>query len=211
MLGRLTALTTAVVLATTATPATGGEPAGGTPTTLTLDAPARYADAETPVRLTLKTDDGTPLAGQPVTLERRRDGDWRLVDTLITDEDGTATSPQTLARDAEANVVRATYAGDATHAGDSTGRVQLRMKRREGVVGISGPDRVVDERQVTLTVRWRTRNDTPVPGSGRTARRRSPHVPARTPGGGRRRSASTGSPATAAGSTGSTTCRPATR
>ena len=165
MLGRLTALTTAVVLATTATPAAGGEPAGGTPTTLTLDAPARYADAETPVRLTLEADDGTPLAGQPVTLERRRDAEWRLVDTLVTDDAGTATSQQTLARDASDNVVRATYAGDeVTYAGDSTGRVQLRMNRREGVVGINGPDTVVDERQVTLSVRWRTRNGTPVPG-----------------------------------------------
>ncbi len=164
MLGRLTALTTALLLALGAAPAAGG---ALTSTTLTLTAPQRFAGEDTPIRLTLTAEDGsdTRLAGQPVTLERRSDGDWQLVGTLVTDEEGRATFDQTLARDASDNVVRATYDGDGvTYEGDGTGKVQLRMERREGIVGVSGPDSVVDERRVTLTVRWRTRNGIPVPG-----------------------------------------------
>jgi hypothetical protein len=165
MLGRLTALTTALLLALGASPAVGGEPAGAVPTTLTLSAPKRFADSVTPVRLTLTDANGDPVVGQPVDLERRRNGEWGPPQVALTDEDGRATIDQTLARDASDNVVRATYAGDeVTYEGDSTGKVQLRMERREGIVGLGGPDSVVDERRVTLTVRWRARNGTPVPG-----------------------------------------------
>ena len=166
MLGRLTALTTALLLALGATPASGGEPAEPAPTTLRVTAPQRFADDTTPVRLRL-TSEGAPLAGQPVTLHRRRNGEWRQVPgALVTDEDGEAVSDLVLARDASDNVVRATYEGDETlfYEGDSSGRFQLPMKRREGIVSVGGPDSVVDEREVTLTFRWRARNGTPVPG-----------------------------------------------
>ena len=106
-----------------------------------------------------------PVAGQPVTLDRRRDGEWHQVAALVTDADGEAVSDLPLERDASDNVVRATYDGDdVTYADAGTGRVQLRMERREGVVTLDGPGSVVDERAVTLTVRWRARNGTPVPG-----------------------------------------------
>ncbi|WP_432477119.1 M15 family metallopeptidase [Nocardioides sp. GXQ0305] len=164
MLGRLTALTTALLLALGAAPAAGAEAAGETPTALDLAAPQRFADAETPVRLTLTDGNGTALADQVVTLERRRNGEWGTVGAALeTDDEGEATADLTLARDASDNVVRATYDGDETYDGARTGPVQLRMKRRDGVVTLRGPDRVVDEQRVTLTVRWRARNDTPVP------------------------------------------------
>ncbi len=165
MLGRLTALTTALLLALGA-PAVAGDPAEPVPTTLSLKAPSRYADDATPVTLTLTAQDGSHPVGQSVSVDRFRDGEWRQVADLVTDEDGRATTDVVLARDARDNVVRATYEGDEaqTWAGDATGRVPLRMKRRDGIVTVKGPDRVVDERELTLTVGWSARNGTPVPG-----------------------------------------------
>jgi len=171
MLGRLTALTTVLLLAL-GSPAAGGEAADPTPTRLTLTAPTRYADQATPVLLTLTTADGVPVAGQPVTLERRRNGAWGPPQPATTDENGRATIEETLARAATDNVVRAAYAGDqVTYSGSRTGKVRLPMRRRQGVVRISGPDSVVDERRLTLTVRWRTGNGIPVPGRVTVQRR----------------------------------------
>ena len=166
MLGRLTALTTALLLALGVAPASGGTTADPAPTRLTLTAPARFADDATPVRLTLAAEDGTPLAGQRVVLDRRRDGEWHQgVGEGLTDADGKAVIDVELARDASDNVVRATYDGDdVTYADARTGKEQLRMERREGLVTLTGPGSVVDEREVSLTVRWRARNGTPVPG-----------------------------------------------
>ena len=171
MLGRLTALTTALLLALGAAPASGGETAGPTPTTLSLSAPRAYAGQATPVVVELTAEDATPLVGQTVTLDRRRNGTWRQVAELVTDAEGRATSEQVLARQVRDNVVRASYAGDATYAPSGSGRVQLPMRRREGVVRVTGPDSVVDERRVTLTVSWRTRGGIPVKGRVQLFRR----------------------------------------
>ena len=162
MLGRLLTLTLAAVLLA-APPARSAEPA---PTTLTMSSPARFAGESTPVRLLLVDAEGAPVAGQPVTLSRRTGGTWAPVDgPLVTDADGRAVSEQVLRRDADDNVFRATYAGDGiTWARSGTGRVQLRMDRRKGIVRVTGPGRVVDERTVDLTLTWRTRNGETVPG-----------------------------------------------
>ena len=171
LLGRLTALTTALLLAVGAAPASGGTATEPAPTTLTLTAPKRFADDSTRVRLALRSE-GMPVVGQPVTLDRRRNGEWHQVAALVTDAEGEAVSDLALERDASDNVVRATYDGDdVTYTDARTGRVQLRMERREGVVTLDGPGSVVDERMVTLTVRWRTRNGTPVPGRVTVERR----------------------------------------
>jgi hypothetical protein len=161
MFGRTTALTLVLLVALGA-PATA---AAAQPTELALAAEPRHADAVSPVVLTLTTEDGTPLTGQPVVVERRTGGTWAVVDTVVTDGSGRATSEQTLSRRASDNVVRASYDGDdVTYADARTGRVQLPMLRREGVVRLSGPDSVVDEQEVTLRLTWRTRNGTPLRG-----------------------------------------------
>ncbi len=83
---------------------------------------------------------------------------------LTTDEAGRAEVPQTLARDAQDNVFRASYAGDATYEPSTSGRYRAEIKRREGVATVGGPKRVVDEKSVELRVRWRTGNGQPVEG-----------------------------------------------
>lgn len=165
MLGRLTALTTALLLALGA-PASGGESAELTPTTLTLQRPdGGFAGEEVSVRLRLLTDQGDPVPAQQVTLQRRAGQTWRDVGTAATGLDGAAVVTVELSRDTGDNLVRATYAGDgATYAGSRTDRAQLRMDRRAGVLTLSGPRSVVDERSLTLTVRWRAGNGEPVPG-----------------------------------------------
>ena len=154
------------------------------------------------------------MAGQPVTLDRRRNGEWHQVAALVTDAEGEAVSDLPLARDASDNVVRATYDGDdVTYAGDRTGPVQLRMERREGIVTLDGPGSVVDERAGDAhralarpqrhpgpraghgrapARRRRLEAGRPTAARARTAPPRSPPAPGRTPAGGPAPAASTG-------------------
>ena len=160
VLGRLLALTLGLVLAGAGLPAHAQEPE---PTTLTLDSVTRYADTETPIGVTLVAgDEPGPVVGAQVFLERRVDGTWAEVGVLVTDEAGRAELPQTLARDAGDNAFRATYAGDVTHEPARSGTYLAPIRRRESVVTVGGPDRVVDEEPVELRVRWRTANGLPV-------------------------------------------------
>jgi hypothetical protein len=159
-LGRITALVLAGALAMGA-PAHAAEP---TPTTLGLSAPRAFAGDGTPVTITLVEGEGTPVAGEPVVLERLVDGEWSEVTTLVTDEEGDATSDQTLAKDASDNRFRATYAGDETRAASRTGPVQVELRRRASRVRIDAPDEVVDEKRVVLRVVWETGNGLPVRG-----------------------------------------------
>ena len=151
-----------------AAPATAAEPV---PTTLTLTAEARYADAVTPLQLDLQHEDGTPVTAAEVIVERRVSGTWRAFGTATTDENGHAALDATLAREAENNRFRASYAGDLDSAPSSTGAVQLRLLRRTSHVTLDGPNQVVDEQSVPITVRWRTGNDLPVNGQVRLYRR----------------------------------------
>ena len=79
--------------------------------------------------------------------------------------------PQTLARDAQDNDFRASYAGDLTYEPSRSGRYRADIQRRDGVVTVGGPKRVVDEKSVELRVRWRTRNGQPVQGRVELLRR----------------------------------------
>ena len=169
LLGRLTTLTLSVLLVLGAPAYAAAEPV---PTTLTLASVPQFADAETPVAVTLRSsEDGTPVAGAPVLLERRVDGTWREVATLVTDENGHAQVLQTLRRDAGDNVFRATYAGDGTHAPAESGRMVAPLKRRASRVWIDAPRSVVDEKRVVIRIRWATRNGQPVSGRVRLMRR----------------------------------------
>ncbi len=159
---RLLGLTLGLLLAGVGLPASAQ---GLQPTDLTLDSVKRYADLDTPIRVTLVTEDeGQPVAGAPVLLERRVDGTWSDVTILTTDEAGRAEVPQTLARDAKDNDFRASYAGDATYESSTSGRYRAPIKRRDAVVTVGGPKQVVDEKSVELRVRWRTANGEPVQG-----------------------------------------------
>lgn len=161
-------LVAGAVAAGVASPVRAQAPA---PTSLTMAGERQYADADTVLRLVLAHDDGTPVAGAQVLVERRVDGTWRQVALLTTDAAGHAEQPATMSREATDNRFRASYAGDPASAPAETGVVVVPLERRDSVVKVSGPDRVVDEQSVPLRVRWRTGNGTPVPGVVRLLRR----------------------------------------
>ncbi|MEP9364060.1 M15 family metallopeptidase [Nocardioides sp. CN2-186] len=150
-----------------------GSPAGAadetTPTTVTITAAPAYADATTTLVVDLVDQSGAPVAGASVLLERSSDGAWTPSGTVTTGADGRATSDVPVGRDPADNAVRATYAGDAVHS-PSTAETRLQIQRRSSTLAISGPRSVVDERQVTLTIRWRTGSGQPIAGAVRVYR-----------------------------------------
>ncbi len=169
VLGRLLVLTLGLLVAGVGLPAHAQELE---PTTLTLDSVRRYADAQTPIGVTLLSgDEQSPVVGAQVLVERRVDGTWTEVGVLMTDEAGRAELPQTLARDAHDNAFRATYAGDVTYEPARSGTYLAPIQRRASVATVGGPDSVVDEKSVELRVRWRTANGLPVEGRVELLRR----------------------------------------
>ena len=164
-LGRLLSLTLLAVLVAVP-PAYAGQAA----TTLTLSATATHAGEASTLTVTLTNGDGSPVVGAPVTLQRRTAGAWADVAALTTDASGTATSDQVLARRDEDNLFRAQYAGDADHASAEATR-QADLVRRSSSVQVTGPDSVVDEQQVTLTISWRAATGEPVTGTVTLSRR----------------------------------------
>ncbi|QZY28398.1 M15 family metallopeptidase [Nocardioides coralli] len=166
-LGRLVVLTLTLLLGL-------GSPAGAAdpvPTTLTLTGERSFADTATPLAVTLRTEDDSPVVAAQVLLERRVDGEWRSVETLVTDDEGRAETSRTLARDAADNSFRATYAGDATHAPAESGRVEVPLRRRSSAVRVRAPKRVVDEQSVVVRVVWQAGNGQPVSGRVKLFRR----------------------------------------
>ncbi|KQQ43122.1 M15 family metallopeptidase [Nocardioides sp. Leaf307] len=130
---------------------------------LTVEAPARYADTATPLTATLRDDAGAPVAGAEVVVERRRGGEWAEVARALSDEAGAVVVDVVLARAPKDNVVRAVFAGDATHPAAEATTV-LPLRKRGSDLRLGGPGRVVDERSVDLAVRWTTGSGTPVAG-----------------------------------------------
>ncbi|MEQ4548468.1 hypothetical protein, partial [Nocardioides kribbensis] len=105
-------------------------PAGAAPAPgLSLEAPARYADTATPLTATLRDDAGAPVTGAEVVVERRRGGEWAEVARALTDEAGVVVVDVVVARAPKDNVVRASFAGDATHpAAEVTTVLPLRKR-----------------------------------------------------------------------------------
>ena len=164
---RTTLLATVVALVAGLVPWSGAAAAGTT--ALGLAAAPAYAGTDTDLVVTL-ADDAGPVAGAAVVLERRTGGAWAPVATVATDAEGRARVPIPVARTRADNRVRASYAGDAATAAASA-ETTLPIKRRATRVTIAGPRRVVDERSITLRVRWRTGAGEPVAGSVRVQRR----------------------------------------
>ncbi len=163
------AITLGLVLAGAGLPAYAEEPL---PTRITVDSIKRYADHDIPIGVTLVAgDEGTPVDGAQVLLERRVDGTWSEAGLLVTDETGRAEVAQTLARDPKDNDFRATYAGDETYGPSASGPYRAPIERRAGVVTVRGPKRVVDEETVAIRVRWRTGSGLPVEGRVELRRR----------------------------------------
>ncbi|GAB2877351.1 M15 family metallopeptidase [Nocardioides pacificus] len=135
------------------------------PTTTALSGTSAPADAATTLSVLVATAAGQPLAGVPVTLERRVGGVWQPLGAgLVTDAEGRATTTATLSRAVADNVFRATYPGDATYAPSASGPVQVALVKRASRLTLAGPRRLVDERSATLRVRWVTGAGEPVSG-----------------------------------------------
>ena len=83
-----------------------------TPTTLTMSGAREHADQDTLLRLDLLREDGSPVAGAQVLVERRSGGSWGQLGLVTTDELGHTELPSDDARGADDNVFRASYAGD---------------------------------------------------------------------------------------------------
>lgn len=150
--------------------AVAAEPVGAATVVSLSGQPAR-ADTETTLATAVTTGDGAPVVGALVRVERRVAGAWQPLGQVVTDEQGRASLPMTMRRVPDDNVVRARYDGDTTYAGSSSGSVSVPLVRRASVLTLRGPDAVVDERALTLTVRWRTPSGEAVPGQVRLQRR----------------------------------------
>ena len=112
-----------------------------TPTTLTMSGAKEHADQDTRLELDLLHEDGSPVVGAQVLVERRTGGDWGQLGLVTTDELGHAELAATMARRAEDNVFRASYAGDPATAPAETGPVPVKLIRRSTRLVVSGPDR----------------------------------------------------------------------
>jgi 5-hydroxyisourate hydrolase-like protein (transthyretin family) len=149
-------------------------PANAAPATtrLTMSGQPAHADQVTDLRIRLRDADGNAVVGAPVLVERRRAGTWSTLETVVTDANGLAVVDATMFRRAVNNVFRASYAGDdVNYAPDRTGPVPVALVRRSSRVTVGGPDSVVDERSVRVSVRWQTGNGLPVNGIVRLLRR----------------------------------------
>ena len=143
---------------------------GETPTTTTLKGTSTYAGSSSTLTVTLRSGDEA-LPTQPVLVERRVAGTWQTVGTVTTGADGTVTTTATLAKDADDNVFRASYAGDPTYAASTSGPVRVPLVRRASRITLSGPHQVVDEKSVTITANWRAGTGEAIDGSVRLYRR----------------------------------------
>src|SRR3712207_1361823 len=74
------------------------------PTAVTMTGERGHADAEVPLQIDLvQSQDGAPVAGATVVVERRAGRDWPRLGEAVTDEAGHAELPVTLARTARDN------------------------------------------------------------------------------------------------------------
>lgn len=126
-------------------------PPAGAADGLTLSAPAQYADRDT----TLTIAGAAPAAA--VVLERWDGTTWQPAGSFVAGDDGTVTVPVAVQRVPGRNLVRATAAG-------ATGELRLPLLAIATTTRLTGPQQVIDERSITLTVVRRTVEGTPVPG-----------------------------------------------
>ena len=112
-------------------------------------------------------DDGAPVAGAEVRLERRRDGAWTAAGTYTTDPDGRVTELVTVRQRPRDNRFRALFPGTTTVAPGVAEVLAVEPVKARTAIAVRGPARIVDETDETLTFRWRARDGRPVPGRAR--------------------------------------------
>ena len=136
---------------------------------LSISAPASgYVDSTRTVTGTLTRDDtSAPVAGATVRLERLVGTAWKQVATATTDGAGVATFTVTV--QPSGNTFRTAWDGTGTGTQDlgpaTSAEATVTALKRDTVLTLTGPARVVDEKAVTLTATWKAANGTPVPGT----------------------------------------------
>ncbi|MFC5727806.1 MULTISPECIES: M15 family metallopeptidase [Nocardioides] len=134
------------------------------PTTLTLSAPAQYADRWVTVTGQLLAD-GLPVSGEEVVVDRHdpATGQWIQIAAPSTGEDGAFTTSAWVERSPADNLLRATYAANGTYEGAEV-QYRLPIRPHPTTTRISGPRSVVDERSATLRITRQTTDGRAVPG-----------------------------------------------
>lgn len=140
-------------------------------TGLVVDVGRARSEEDAPVGVLLTDPNGVPVAGASVLLERRVAGVWQVLAAVTTDVGGRAASALRMGTVRDDNVVRASYAGDATTP-PAVIEAQVELVRRAGRLSLKGPSRVVDEQEVTLVARWAADGGLPVAGEVRLQQRR---------------------------------------
>ncbi|QCW50871.1 hypothetical protein FE634_11485 [Nocardioides dongxiaopingii] len=148
-------------------------------TRLRLTAPSGPADDPVLLDLALETDEGSPVPGARLVVERQRAGRWEAAGAVVTDERGRASTRLVRARTARDNVFRARWAGDPSFTASASTAVTSTLVRRRSVLTVRGPDRARAGRRVVLQVGWATTSGAAVDGvlrlqrsvDGRTWRR----------------------------------------
>ena len=120
----------------------------------------------------LTDPNGAPMAGAAVLVERRVAGAWQPLASLVTDAAGRAVTALRLGAVRDDNVVRASWAGDATYPPAISGDAQVELVRRTATVVLTGPSRVLDEQPVILAVQWAADDGAPVVGEVQLEERR---------------------------------------
>ncbi|WP_148571513.1 M15 family metallopeptidase [Nocardioides caldifontis] len=159
-------LTLAVLLAVVLAVVPANPASAAVATTLEVAVPARaVVDTEVTARaVLLRQDTGEPVADAQVRLERRSGGQWSRIGAGRTDGQGVVTATFRVEPAAADNAVRAVYAGSAELSPVTSEVATVRPRVRTTRLTVSGPAKVVDEKVVRLTFRWRAGNGDPVPG-----------------------------------------------
>ncbi|HEU4568558.1 MAG TPA: M15 family metallopeptidase [Marmoricola sp.] len=134
------------------------------PTTLGLTGPTSAGiNTTATVSATLTaTPDSSPVADQPVQVQRWTGTDWTTAATVTTAADGTATTSVPIKE--TSNRFRAVYAGDGTHAASVSPTLTITGTRNPTRLTLGGDRSVIDEQTAHLVLDWRTTSGTPVPG-----------------------------------------------
>lgn len=154
-------LALATVLASTTTLGTAWAAEAAAPGVTLTGATSTTALTSVPLTLTL-ADAGAPVAGAPVSIDRRVGTEWRAVAQGVTDASGAFTASVAVGNPGT-YVFRGTHAAPGVEPVHSPDHV-VTVTHRPSELRLGGPASVVDEQSATFTVSWRA-GDRPVAGT----------------------------------------------
>ena len=140
-------------------------PSGPTSTALTtrLVDQAHVGTAQ-PLDAWLETTDGVAVSGATLRFQRRLDGAWRYIGSVSTDTSGHAALEVAIrAQDNRFRVVWKPPVGSA-YDGATSGVEVVSATKAPAQATLTGPGSVVDEKKVTLRIRWHTVDDRAITG-----------------------------------------------